>query len=404
MTTRPAGPTPRQRAWPLVARREVLVKVTDRAFLIGTVLTLAIISAFMVIQTVLEARTQTYAVAATGDASAMARTLSQRVTAVDDKVEVGVDEVADPAAARAAVRSGDADVWLHRDGDGWVLTAKDSVPGALERASASVIRDQALQANAGAAGVSVAELTAGSTLTTGVLDGNSDQKGFASGMGFALAFLFYISSIGFGVTLAQSVLEEKASRIVEIIATKIPVRQLLAGKVLGNTVLALGQMALYVGIGLIGLSFTKYSTYLPGVSGALGWFLAFFVVGFLLIACAWAVAGALASRAEDLQQTSTPLTLLMIATFFGALFLKGTALTVFSFVPPFSAVLMPIRVLGGDAAWWEPLVSLGLLLGAAGLVVLGAERLYRRSLLQTQGRISLRQAWRAPDLADSAAP
>ncbi len=179
------------------------------------------------------------------------------------------------------------------------------------------------------------------------------------GMGFALAFLFYLASVGFGAALAGSVVEEKQSRIVEIIATKIPVRQLLAGKVLGNTALAVLQMALYGVIGVVGLSFTSYGALLPTVTGALGWFLVFFLVGFLVIACLWAVAGALASRNEDLQSTSMPITMVLLGIFFGSLFLDGTAQTVFSYVPPASAVLMPLRVLDGSAAWWEPFVSLG---------------------------------------------
>ena len=68
-----------------------------------------------------------------------------------------------------------------------------------------------------------------------------------------------------------------------------------------------------------------------------------------------------------------------------------------SYVPPASAVLMPQRIIEGDALWWEPVVALALLLVAAGAVVLGAERLYRRSLLQTQGRLSVREAWSAPE-------
>ena len=123
----------------------------------------------------------------------------------------------------------------------------------------------------------------------------------------------------------------------------------------------------------------------------------FFLVGFLLIACLWAVAGALASRTEDVQSTSTPVTLLLIGIFFGSAFLDGTAQTVMSYVPPASAVLMPQRILEGDTLWWEPVVALVLLLVAAAAVILGAERLYRRSLLQTQGRLSMREAWSAPE-------
>ncbi len=136
---------------------------------------------------------------------------------------------------------------------------------------------------------------------------------------------------------------------------------------------------------------------LPALSEGIGWFVALFLVGFCFVACWWAVAGALASRAEDLQATATPLTFLMMAVFFGAFLFDGTALTVASYVPPFSCVLMPIRLLTGDAAWWEPMLALGLLLAAMSATVVLAERIYRRALLQTQGRVSLVQAWRTAD-------
>jgi ABC-2 type transport system permease protein len=127
------------------------------------------------------------------------------------------------------------------------------------------------------------------------------------------------------------------------------------------------------------------------------WFLVFFVVGFLALACLFAVAGALASRTEDVQQTAMPLNMLVMGMFFGALFLKGPALTVASFVPPLSAILMPVRLAEGGVPLWEPAVALLLLVLSAGAVVRVAERLYRRSLLQTQGRLSVRQAWSTQD-------
>ncbi len=384
-------------AWTLVARREVATRLTDRAFLVGTLLTVAIIVALLAVQAVLAERVKDYDVVATPSGAAMAEAVAGRAGDIDDKVQVSVVEVADDAAARTALTDDEADAWLAPGDDGWVLTGKTEVPRDLESVTSTVVRDTTLTENAAAAGTSVATLTAGSQLTSDVLEGDAEQRDFAQGVAFALAFLFYVSSLVFGYTLAGSVVEEKQSRIVEIISTKIPVRHLLAGKVLGNTALAVAQMGLYAAIGLVGLSFTSFGALLPTVSGALGWFLAFFLVGFLLIACLWAVTGALASRTEDVQSTSTPLTMLLVAIFFGSAFLSGTPQTVLSYVPPASAVLMPQRILEGTAQWWEPVVALAILLAAAGAVVLVAERLYRRSLLQTQGQLSVRQAWSAPE-------
>lgn len=383
--------------WLLVARREVATKLVDRSFLVGTLLTLALIIGFVGLQAVLAERTKTYDLVATSTGQTMADAVAIQALTLDDGIRVTVVPAADDAAAEAAVSAEDADAWLtERDGS-WLLVARDEVPTGLEAVTATVVRDIVLTQNAERAGTSVADLTAGTTLESDVLVGDADQGAFAQGMAFALAVLFYMASLIFGMTLANSVVEEKQSRIVELIATKIPVRHLLAGKIAGNTVLAVGQMALYAAIGLIGLRFTPYATFLPSISGALGWFLVFFLLGFLLISCLWAVAGALASRTEDVQSTSTPVTMLLVAIFFGSLLLDGPAQTVLSYVPPASAILMPQRVLEGSAQWWEPFVALGILAVAAGAVVLLAERLYRRSLLQTQGRLSVRQAWSAPE-------
>ena len=278
-----------------------------------------------------------------------------------------------------------------------MLTGKDDVDSGLTIAATTAIRDATLRANAAEAGTSVERLQRGSSVSTTVLDGSADRAGVAKAVGFALAMLFYVASLTFGIALANSVVEEKASRIVEIITTKISVRELLAGKVMGNLALALAQMAVFVGVGLIGLTFTDYDRFVPAISGAVGWFVVFFVVGFGLLACLWAVAGALATRTEDVQSTSMPLTTLTMAVFFAAIFVDGTAKTVLSFVPPFSAILMPMRVLDGSAPWWQALAALAILVVAAGLVVQVAARLYQRSLLQTQGRLSLRQAWSTPE-------
>lgn len=381
-------------AWAIVARREVLAKLLEKSFIVSTVITVAIIGAFMGISSYLDAKATTYTLVTTSaEAQDFATRIGPQITEVDDKVVVTTRQAADEHAAKALVQDEDDTVWFHEAPNGWALMARDDVPSSLATAAEAAIRTDALAQNAAAAGTTVAALTKGSALTVDVLNGDAERQGFAKAVAFVLAFLFYMASLGFGMMLAGSVVEEKASRIVEIITTRIPVRQLLAGKILGNTVLALGQMALYVGVGLLGLSFSPYKAYLPSVSTGIGWFLAFFLVGFLLLACLWAVAGALASRHEDLQQTAMPLSMVLMLVWFSLFLAKGTALTVLSFVPLFSAVLMPMRVLQGGVPLWEPLAALALSVVAAGVVVLAAERLYRRSLLQTQGRLSIKQAW-----------
>ena len=386
-----------ERPWLLVARREVMTKLTDKSFIIGTLITFLLIVGFIGFQVVTEDRTETYTVAATAESSEAARVLAEGAPEVDDAIRIEVEEVASDDAGVAALEEGDADVLLRPADDGWTLVGDEGVPGDLESAAGTVLREAAVADNAAAAGTSLDELQQGSTVDVTLLQGDAEQQAFAEGMGVALAFLFYFAALGFGYTLAGSITEEKSNRIVEIITTKIPVRQLLIGKIAGNTALAIGQTALLVTVGLVGVAFTEYSSFLPGISGGVGWFAAFFLVGFTFIACWWAVAGALASRAEDLQTTATPLSFLMMGVFFGAFLFEGTALTVASYVPPFSCVLMPMRLLEGSAAWWEPVVAIAILIAAMAVTVVFAERLYRRALLQTQGRVSLKQAWTAAD-------
>lgn len=395
----PEGPplASTRNAWLLVTKREITVKATDRTFIVGTLFTLGLIVVLIGLQIWLASRTEEYRVAATPAAASLAQTVQDRAGGIDENVVVEVAPVADDAAARAAVLDESADAWLHQQDGGWVLTTKADFESSLEAVVAEVVRDDALQQNATAAGTTVEALERGATLEATLLEGDAQRAELVGFVTFAFVFLFYLATLTFGVTLASSVVEEKQSRIVEIIATAIPIRHLLAGKVLGNTVLAVAQLALFVTVGLVGLSFTDFSPLITAVSGAAVWFLVFFLAGFVALACLWAVAGSLASRVEDLQSTTTPLTMLVMAIFFSGLFLEGTWQAVASFVPPLSAILMPVRLLEGDAAWWEALVALGLLVVTAAVTVSIGERLYRRSLLQTGGQVSLRQAWRTEE-------
>lgn len=387
----------RERAWLLVTRREVVSRITDKSFLIGTVLMVAMIVGFIGFTAWQEERTDEATLGATPEAVAMAQAVVDAAPEVDDKLEVRLVELDDDTAARAALEADEVDAWLHPVDGGWQLTSESSEQDSLTDAARVVVRQQVLADNAAGVGSTVEELEAGSTVSTDFLRGDAERAAVAEAVGFVFVFLFYFAALVFGMQLASSVIEEKQSRIVEIIAAAIPLRHLLAGKVLGNTALALIQLLVYLAVGLVGLTFTPYKSYVPALSGPAAWFLAFFLAGFVALACLWAVAGSLASRTEDLQATSTPLTMLMLVMFFGGLSLDGRGQVIASFVPPVSAVVMPKRILAGGVDWWEPLVALGLLAAFALATVWVGERLYRRALLQTGGRVSLRQAWSAAE-------
>jgi ABC-2 type transport system permease protein len=387
------------RPWLVVALREIVVRMTNRAFLVSTLVTLVLIAGLGAYSVWQASRTSTYTVAvADADATRLVGQAAATARAHDDKVAIEWRTVADATAARSVVEAGEAVAWLHRAPSGdWTLSSTDDVDAALLGPLETTVRTDALTANATAAGTTVEALQRGATLATSQFDGRQSTGGFVQGATFAFALLFLMAAMMFGQQIAASVVEEKQSRLVEILVTAIPLRALLAGKIVGNSVIALGQVVLFAGVGLVAVSFTDMSTLLPTLSTAVVWFVLFFGVGFFALACLFAVAGALASRTEDLQSTTAPMTTILMLVYVLSFGLSGTALKVASFVPIASVVSMPGRILAGDAAWWEPVLALLLMAGFSAATIVLSERIYSRSLLQTRGRVSWKQALKASD-------
>jgi len=390
-----AGAVENRHAWVLVMNREIVVRALNKSFVISLLVTIAIIaglSAFMAWQAT---RTEAFTVAV-APADQVAVTAVEAAAAVgadaDPEVTVTLVDVADEAAARAALEDGSADAWLHPSGDGWTLAAMGEPDSTLVRLLSTSVSESVIAANAAEAGTTMGALAAGSELQTDQLDGSGIGAQTAFFAGYALAFLFLMGAVGSGQMIASSVVEEKQSRLVEILATRVPLRHLLAGKILGNSVIAVGQNVLLASVGLIGLSFTPIAGLLPVLSTSLLWFIAFFLVGFVAVAAMYAVCGALASRLEDLGSTTTPVMMLMMLIFFVTFTAEGVFQQVLSYVPLASIVSMPVRVLSGDAAWWEPVVSLTILAAFAALAVVVCERAYRGALMQTGGRVTWRRA------------
>ncbi|MDQ0381059.1 ABC transporter permease [Amycolatopsis thermophila] len=213
---------------------------------------------------------------------------------------------------------------------------------------------------------------------------------------FALVFLMVGMS---GAAIAQSTVTEKQTRIVEILVVTVPVRALLAGKVLGHTLLTVGQVVVIAVAAPVALSLGGQSALLGVVAPALGWYVPFVCAGFVLLAGMWAVAGSVVSRQEDLGSSMGLVMMLVLGPYFAVMLLADNAsvLAVLSYVPFSAAVAMPVRMFTGDAQAWEALLSLGLLAATVVLIVLLAGRLYSGALLQTGGRVALAKAWRGTE-------
>jgi len=378
--------------WRVIAAREVTTKLGDRAFLGGIAFTLAIVVVAFIVTFFVSAQTTSYDVAVVEDETpiltAAAATLSG---GEDDPVAVDPVEVADAEAAEAAVTDGDADVALLRTDEGYELVSESGADSGLEAALRAAVSEAALTANAQAQGVDLEQLAAGSELGTRELD-EREESGPRSAIAFGFAIVFLMTAIGFGMAIAQAVVREKESRVVEILAAAVPIRALLWGKVVGNSVLALGQVVLLVAVSLAGLAATGYGDLLAGISGAMAWYVVLFVLGFVTLAALWSVAGSLASKQEDLGSTTVPVQMLLFIPYFVALLAGETVRTVFSMLPIVSTMVMPGRIAEGGVPLWQIGVAIGSTLVAAIVFVRVGERVFERTVLRTGGKLGYREA------------
>lgn len=388
-------------AWQIVALREIAVKARDKNFLVGLGVTLAMVIGTFAVQVWIAGKTDTQKVAIVDTKGASGPSAKQVVDGAatsakdgDAKVEYTSTAFPDDAAARAAVTKGDADAALLRTNGGWQLVGDKNIDDGLKKNVTTSAAQLTLASNAASQGVELSSLTKGGAVATSTLSSDADRAGLAKVVSLVFAFLFYFVAFMFGMPIAQSVVEEKQSRIVEILASAVPLRHILAGKIIGNALLAIAQVTLLAAVALIGLSQTKWSAFVGTVAGASGWFLLFFLVGFFVVACMFAVAGALASRSEDVQSTSQPVVMLVVLVLVVGMSLSGTAQVVASYVPVVSTVTMPARIMDGSAAWWEPILAIGIAIVAAYVITRLATRLYERSIMRTGGRLSYREAFK----------
>lgn len=383
--------------WRVVAEREITTRLRDKTFLGATAFTLVLLIAAFVVTSIVEGQAEKYDVAVTtpaGTTAVAAAQQSLRSASSDDDVIRARD--ADTAAqAEQQVRDGDVDAALVPAGDGFSIVGDDEVDGDLETALTAGVAVSVLADNARTQGVDLDGLQAGTTAQVRLLDPGPADEGARSAIAFAFAIIFLFTALGFGMTIAQSVVQEKESRIVEILAAAVPIRAMLWGKVLGNTVLALGQIVLIAVVGMVGLAVTGKGALLSGLGPAVAWYIALFVLGFVSLASLWSVAGSIAGRQEDLQSTTLPGQMILFLPYFVSIFGSDQVKTVFSMLPIVSTMTMPGRIAEGDVPGWQIAVAIATTVAAAVLFIRIGERCYERTLLHTSGRMTYREALRS---------
>jgi ABC-2 type transport system permease protein len=391
----------------LIAEREVRQRLRGRLFVITTLAISALLAIGAAVPLLLgmfdfggddedAGPPEPVAVAVVGELSSPAsEALAQALGPIDALDAADADEAGDLIAA------GDADFAIV-DEQRLLVPPRDGVfafdPPAASRAAEALALVDVLGGDGGGDRV-------GAVLDLAPLPieqiGDQDPADAAARLVVAnlgVVFLFGVL-IMYASMIINGVIEEKGSRVVELLVEAVPVRQLMAGKVLGLGVVGLGQTVVLFAPAVIVVLATAGDVVPPGVAPLVGLLVLWFVLGYGLYAVIAAGLGSLVSRPEEAQAVLTPANVLMVLGYFvgfaavnapDATFARVAALV------PFSApYVMLVRQAVGTPALWEVALSIGLTLLTIVVMTLLAARLYEGGILRVGARVRLRDAWGA---------
>lgn len=384
----------------LVAQRELNTRLRTRSFLIGTAVILVVLAGYLLLQASLFGDVDKKEIGLTGQASGIATPLQAQAE------ELGQDlttrQVSSVEEGRALVESGDLDAVVSGSAADLDVLVESDLDQQLQVLLNAISQNEVLTAKLLEAGVNPAqvmgEVDAAQVSVTSI-EPEDPEQGQRLAIGLIMVFLLYMSIMTYGSLVAQGVVEEKASRVVEILLSTVRPWHLLLGKVIGLGLVGLTQLLIIGGVGLMMAVATGALT-LSGVAvTSLLWGLLWYLLGFFLYATIFAGAGSLVSRQEDVQSVVTPVSMVLVIGFIVGLNLmiqdpEGTGTEVLSMIPLLSPVLMPGRIAAGSVAGWEIAVAIVLTAAAAVLFTWLSGKVYRNAVLGTGSRIKLRDALR----------
>ncbi|MFW0791445.1 ABC transporter permease [Gordonia sp. CPCC 205333] len=374
----------------LVAQREIVTRAKTRSFLITTALMMVVIVVGAIVLALVTGGDDRQRVGITGDGTA---TISETLPSVGDQLGVPIEVVRidNAAQARSQVADGSLDAAIVATSPGnFVAVSKNQIDPQLDGAIRSTIDSVSMTSALSARGVdakSLPAITVNAEQTT-PRKPDADQRIAIALIGTILLMMAIMTG---GSMVAVGVVEEKTSRVVEILLATIKPLHLLWGKILGIGAIALAQVLILGATAVIAGKATGLLT-LPGLAGGVfAAVLIWFVLGFLFFATLYAATGALVSRQEELNASSAPLTILALAVVYSATFginaLDSTLIQTLSWIPPFSAALMPMRIATGDTDTFQIVGTLILMIVACAIAAWTAAKIYQRSILRTGSRV-----------------
>ena len=375
----------------LVGRRELLERGRSRAFLLGMLLTQALIIGSFFLQAFIGGEANRVKLGTVGEAPADIR-LALAAVAASLETELAITTYSDLEAAEAALRADDVSA---------VLVAPSVAPGE-QGAGELLVKDRPdprLQTIVQAAFHGLGqEPIPQPSLRALEPQSPADETAFLiANIGVVLLF---VSIFTFGYWVLTGVVEEKQSRVVEVVLATVRPRELLMGKVLGIGILGLLQLFLFVVTGVVVATVTGRFE-LPATTAPTALLmLAWFAIGYTLYSTMFATLGALANRIEDASNATTPVMIPAIATYLIALLVvtrdpEGIVAQVTTFIPFSAPIVVPLRAALGAIEPLQVLLSAAITIAFTyGLFVLGG-RVYAGAVLGSGGQMKLRDAWRA---------
>ncbi len=386
----------------LVALREIRERVRGRIFRVGTVIILLVVAAAIVIPVIHGGKAGPQEVGVVGPTDP---SLEQLVQQAGARVGTAVRIVPEPSARAAddAVRSGAIDLAVV-DGDRVVVNAPVSADSTST--VATVAQEVAVELGiehayreAGLSGSQVAQLAHARPVPVQSLQPST--KGTArttSVIGLILVFLMLTQ---YNTWILMGVMQEKASRVVEVLLATVRPIQLLGGKVLGIGLVAMGQAAVIVVFALV-LAEAVGSDLLHGTAPlVLASELVWLFLGYAFYCWVYAAAGSMAERQDQVQTLALPLSLPIIVGYVLALTTASTGnadllFKVLAYLPPTAPFAMPVLVGLGDVAWWQFLASVLISIAGTVAMALVAAGVYRRAVLRSGQQVRLRELFSRP--------
>jgi ABC-2 type transport system permease protein len=298
--------------------------------------------------------------------------------------------------ASSAVRDGSIDVAL-LDGSRMLVKTSQTVPAV--RVVQDAVAAQRVVDRLRASGLTQAQALSALTpprLPVEVLEPRPRSYERNQGLVAASLLALFMVLVFFGQAVAQGVTEEKSSRVVELLLTTLSPRRLLAGKILGVGLLGLALLLIPAAAALAAGQLAGGAGLPSAAPEAIALVMLWFVLGYVFYSVAFAAVGALVSRQEDLNTAVLPVNAVLIGAFYLAIFVantnpNGTLARVAAFLPPFSPMVVPARMVLGDMTAFELTMAVAVEVLAIGAVILLAARTYERAILRIGAPVKLKR-------------